>query len=405
MLDRTGIATTTTQAAFGRRIEIVRDRKRFDELEGAWNDLFERVGRAQNVFQTYNWLWHWANHYLDGSRRLAIVLGWNGDTLEMIWPLVISGRAPFRRLCWMGEPVSQYGDVIIAESIDHRDWLHTGWNAVRKLGADVAHLRKVRDDSIASRILFVSGVGVASRDQAPFLALASARDFAAYEKRYPSKTRSSRRRYLRRLQGEGEVTFAACGASPQGRDLARTAIRHKKDWVRNHGVIAPALMDPRFENFFADVADGQTHPVPMRVAAVECNGTPVGIELSFACGDRLFGHVISHHPDFEKKGAGSVLAEYAVKAAHEGGYAIYDLLAPADPYKSEWADGHMGVRDWAAPLSLAGILYTRLWLCGLRPRVKHALDNAPKGLGKIGALLLGGTRLRPASRDACSQNA
>ena len=89
------------------------------------------------------------------------------------------------------------------------------------------------------------------------------------------------------------------------------------------------------------------------------------------------------------QGVGSVLAEYAVRNAHERGCAIYDLLAPADSYKSEWADGHVGVRDWAAPMSLAGNFYARPWHCWLRPRIKHALDNAPRSLGKAYAALFG----------------
>ena len=34
-----------------------------------WNDLFSRAGRDTQPFQTFNWNWHWANHYLAARRR------------------------------------------------------------------------------------------------------------------------------------------------------------------------------------------------------------------------------------------------------------------------------------------------------------------------------------------------
>ena len=394
--DRTEVAGVAAPSQL--RVEIVRDRERFDELEDAWNDLFRRANRPQCVFQSFNWLWRWANHYLDGGTRLAIVTTWRGPQLEMVWPLVIRGRWPFRRLCWMGEPVGQYGDILIEDKPGYRDLLREGWETVQRLGADMAHLRKVRDDSMASRILYISGLSIAARERAPFLALASARDFPSYEKRYSSKVRSSRRRYQRRLEQTGAVTVETHREGPRGRELVRVALDLKKNWVRRRAVIAPALMDPRFRAFFEDAASGRERPSPLRAVAVKCGEKVVGVEISLICGDRLFGRVFSCDVDYEKRGAGSVLTEAAVRTAHEAGFEIYDLMCPEDAHKSEWADGVVGVRDWAAPLSSLGALYARPWICHLRPRIKHSLDHAPRLIGRLYAIGSGLFRLRRAAR-------
>ena len=42
--------------------ELVTTRAAFDALEDEWNDLFARAGRSAQIFQTFNWNWHWANH-------------------------------------------------------------------------------------------------------------------------------------------------------------------------------------------------------------------------------------------------------------------------------------------------------------------------------------------------------
>ena len=54
-------------------LAVITGRAEFDALEGQWNALFERSGRPYHVFQTFNWLWHWANHYLDGDTKLSII--------------------------------------------------------------------------------------------------------------------------------------------------------------------------------------------------------------------------------------------------------------------------------------------------------------------------------------------
>jgi len=100
---------------------LVTDRAAFDALEPEWTDLFDRAGRGTQVFQTFNWNWHWCNHYLgDGSQgsaapALAVVTARRAGRLVMVWPLVRERVAGLCQLSWMGEPVSQYGDVLTEE--------------------------------------------------------------------------------------------------------------------------------------------------------------------------------------------------------------------------------------------------------------------------------------------------
>ncbi len=369
-------------------IEIVRDRARFDELEAAWNYLFRRAAQTHQVFQSFNWLWHWCNHYLDPGLKLSIVAGWRNGRLVMVWPLVMRGRL-FRRIAWMGEPVSQYGDVLLEDGPMRDEDLACGFEAVRTFGADLLHLRKVRMESHAAHALNLFGASFAARDAAPYLQLSSAATFADYERRYPSRLRSSRRRYARRLQAEGFVTFEHQSPGASASALAVQAIRHKKAWVHKHAVIAPALMDPRFEHFFADVSAESSRPVDLRVVAVRSAGQVTGVEISLVHKGHLFGHVIAHDPAFERKGVGSVLAEYAIRSAHEPGFEVYDLLAPADAHKAEWADGSVAVVDFVDALTFVGRVHASLWVRGLRPYAKRRIDHAPVWMGRLVERLTG----------------
>jgi CelD/BcsL family acetyltransferase involved in cellulose biosynthesis len=371
--DRTAANDPLTQCT----LAVVADRAGFDALEEEWNALFARAGRPFQVFQSFNWLWHWANHYLDGRSALSVVTGRRGGRLVMAWPLVATRVAGVRRLSWMGEPVSQYGDALVEQTPDAPDLLRQAWALVRSLDADVVCLRRIRSDAAIASLVDAMDAIATDSARAPCLDLASAEDFATYQQRYPAKTRSSRRRHLRRLNDRGAVSFEQHMGGPAARDLVSQALALKSGWLASRGRLAPALQDPRFTRFFADVALGRTRPTGARISAVRCNGQPVAVEISFACKGHLFGHVIAHNVAFQKQGVGVIVAHYAIRTAHEQGCSIYDLLPPADAYKLDWADASVAVDDYAVPLSRAGAIHARLWLRLARPWLKRLANRMP----------------------------
>jgi CelD/BcsL family acetyltransferase involved in cellulose biosynthesis len=377
------------------RLAVVTDREGFECLEQPWNELFDRAGRACQLFQSFDWLRHWANHYLDNGSRLSVVTGWRHGRLVLVWPLVATRSAGLTRLSWMGEPVSQYGDVLVENGPARLDLLRRSWARVKMLAADIIYLRKIRSDAAVSVLLPEMGAIRTSSSQAPYLDLASASDFETYNQRYSGKRRSDRRRHLRRLKEAGPITFEqhACGAAAQ--DLVSRALQHKRAWLVQRGLIFPVLHDESFEHFFRDVVAGHLSSPAARISAIRCNGEPIGVEISFSCKGDIFGVLISHDLKFERQGLGAVLAEFSIRTAHAAGYAKFDLLAPAEPYKMDWADGAIDLADWAVPFSGAARFYTRAWLGGARGWAKNVAHGLPPWLGRMLISIFGLLRTRP----------
>ncbi len=73
LLDLEGIGKDSVGAAANASpavavdLRLVAERAAFDALENEWNDLFARAGKPTHVFQSFNFCWHWANHYLTSS--------------------------------------------------------------------------------------------------------------------------------------------------------------------------------------------------------------------------------------------------------------------------------------------------------------------------------------------------
>ena len=183
-------------------ISVIRDRVAFDALELEWTALFERAGRPEQLFQTFGWLSCWADHFLDAADGLRVVVGRRDGRLVMVWPLVeTKGLLGFTRLAWMGAPVGQYGDALIEPGPAARASLAAGWRAVRALKADAALLRKTRANSNVSTLLGEEAL-ICEQTLAPFARFGGKADFTAALSRRSAKTQSSRRRLLRRLEGD-----------------------------------------------------------------------------------------------------------------------------------------------------------------------------------------------------------
>jgi CelD/BcsL family acetyltransferase involved in cellulose biosynthesis len=333
------------------------------------------------VFQTFSWNWHWCNHYLDGASELAVVIGRRGGRLVLVWPLVKQRASGMTQLAWMGEPVSQYGDALVEDDGDAPALLREAWRFIcARLVPDLARLRKVREDAAVAPLLAEVGGVATQRLQAPYLDLASAKDFAAYEQRYSPRSRRNRRRLERRFQELGGKPVERHQEGRRARELAVEAIELKRAWLKDRGLVSPAVSDPRMARFFADVAEAAVRPAGCQVSVLAANDVPAALEIDLRCKDRVVMHVIVFNLAYEKSGAGVLLLEETIATSFGSGCRTFDLLAPADGYKLDWADGVANVVDWAVPLSLKGTIYARLYLGLARPAIKKGIAALPASL-------------------------
>lgn len=377
-LGQQSFADTYAHAGLGYSCEVVRDLRGLDAIGAEWTDLHVRCGRGVQVFQSFNWNWHWARHFLDTpgcNAELGVVCVRKDGQLVGLWPLRVVRQPGVRVLHWMGEPVSQYGDVLLDPTCPAASLLAYGWaQAISLLRADALHIRKVRADASTLPWLQVNRAQIAQRAEAPYLDFTGSPDFAAYEERYTAKSRKNRRRLLRRLQGHGEIHVEHFVSGPEARAAALEAIELKRRTLQETGRLAVALHDPRFAAFFADAAESATHPCGCRVTRMTAGGRHVASSIDVNFRGHRAAHIIVHEPEFAACGPGLHMVEDWARTAHAEGYAQLDLLAPAHAYKWDWADGAVAVNDYALATSLKGQVLVAYLVHG-RPRLKALAER------------------------------
>lgn len=361
-------APSTTGCIFG----LTTTRPAFDALAAEWNELFQRCGRGTQLFQAFNWNWHWCNHYLAANETLAVLTCRQGGRLVMVWPLVGTRVAGLQQLSWMGEPVSQYGDVLIdAAAGNPASLLREAWtHLLATARPDIVWLPKVRSDAAIAPLI---------AELAPLCAQQRQSAFAARAAAPAAPSAKQRRTQARRCSKLGApLRFFVLEGGDAARELAARTLAWKRAQLKARGVIAPAIADPAFDAFFADVAAGGDMPAGCRVVGLDCGSTTAAAGIFLAAKDHIVGHVAAFDARFEKASVGMMLLERTREAAFAQGFETFDLLAPADSYKLRLCESVLAVSDWAVPVSRRGALYAGLYLTRMRPAMKALLTALPR---------------------------
>jgi CelD/BcsL family acetyltransferase involved in cellulose biosynthesis len=365
---------------------LISDQAGIAALEADWSALFERAGCGTQVFQTFSWNWQWCHHYVWNEPRPAehgavVVTARRHGRLVMVWPLAMERVSGLRQLSWMGEPVSQYGDILAdTDSVDDAA-LAAAWTfIVKSLQPDVVRFRRVRADAVIAPLLQRLSSLQTVINEAPYLDLSADVDMAAYEQRHSSKARKNRRRLIRRLEEQGVVAFAVLAGRPEAGDAAARAVELKQDWLRDRGLLSPAVADPRFGKFMAAVAASTQHNAGVQVSVMTLNNVAIGVQIWVLAKQRLALHVIVYDLTYEKSGVGVLHLENMVATAFDRGITVVDMLAPKAQYKLDWADGVVAVIDHAVPVSVVGRLYAHVYLGFVREQAKALVQRLPKDL-------------------------
>ncbi len=361
--------------------QVVDNLVAFQSLEAEWNELFARVARPSQAFQSFAWNWHWCQRYLPrgghGGTKLAMVIGRADGRLVLILPLVLTRKAGLKQLGWMGEPVSQYGDIVADLEQVSLETMKAAWAlAVSATHADLANLRKVRADAVAAPLMAAIGAVITATEEAPYIDLGKFQNYEAFEEALPTKGKKNRRRFMRRLSEQGTVSFETVTGNPEAARLASYGIILKRAWLKLRHQISIAMADDRYPAFFSDAVAGGNQPTGTKVMTIRSRNELAALQIMLENKGARFLHIAVYAAKFEKAGAGGLLLEQAIADCYKDGITHFDFLAPKHEYKMEFADGTVAVNDHAVALSAMGRAYATGFL-GVRRRLKAAVEAMP----------------------------
>lgn len=368
-------------APAGIELQVIEGADAITALAAEWTALERRAGPTLQAFNTQAWNRRWLTAYITSpgtGPRPVVVAAREQGRLVLVWPLLVQRRFGLRLTTFIGAPVSQYGDVLVEHRQDSSQIIAAALELIAsRLKPDALWLRKVRDDAALAPVLAHSDAHRSETLAAPFVALADASGPVRYESLYSTKALKNRRRLLRRLEESGTVVFEDHRGGDRARDLVDMAFAMKRAWLAERGLVSTAIDDDRALAFFRDAAAAPQQDGGAWVSTLLLDGRPIAINVMLEAGNRIYAHIITYDLAYARSGVGVLLMEHCIRTAIAEGRMVFDLLAPADPYKSDWADASVGVHDWCLPLTGRGRLYEIVYLGGARRLAKRLLDKIP----------------------------
>jgi len=365
-------------------IACISDGEDFIALEHDWDALFSQSDTSHQVFQQFAWLSHWYAVFVEGAARdeaprLAVVTGRINGNLVMVWPLVERRSAGVRTIEWMGSPVSQYGDMIVAPHKDQKDWFDAGLKFINTaLKPDALVLSKVREDSQFARLHGASKVLRLARQQAPYVDLSSFDTFADFQAAYSKRTRKTRSRKRRRFMEKPDARAEIVSESVRAGEITSATLEIKRQWLEGRNVVSRAFSTTQFDAFMRRAVTAQHRPVHALASAFSFDGQIVAGEIGFKNNDTYFSHVAAYDLDHARLSAGVLQFEDTIEHCIENNIRTIDMLAPADPYKVEWATGSVNVDDLALPLTVKGYVAVVLRSGWARAFMRRCANLLPK---------------------------
>ena len=380
-LDGTGMAgNTALPRPHGGHLSLATSVYTLESLGEKWREL-QTLAAPHQVFQSFEWCVSWARLYAKPEYGIepCIVTGFQDRRLVFVWPLMKVKAGPLTVLRWFTDPFGQYGDVLIADRTDARPWMAAAMDLLRRLkGIDAIRLRHVRDDAAAFGFLSEHFKQSGDTDTAPFLDLTAFPDEAAYERRYTKEQRRRRKKIRKALEQFGSVNFDLLDPGPAMDRAIDEAILSKRAWLRERGLYSKPLVCPMLREFLAELSrmkDGGASLVASRLTA----GTrTISWEIGVRFAGTHFGFITAHDTTLTDASPARLHMDLSQRRAIKDGMRRFDLMVPGDPHKDSWSNGAMAVREFYAPLSLAGASYGMGYLRLLHPLMQWIYTVTPR---------------------------
>ena len=322
------------------RANIISNLSDWEQIRAPWNELLEKSA-SNTVFLTWEWLYSWAECFLNNQRELFIVVVYEDETIVGIAPWyvgkVTKGIFSVRQIEFIGTPEagSDYLDVVITKGKEKvvtqfiYDFIVTGvanmwdrflFNDIPFNSLFLLHLLNIIREKGAH-------VSLNEASFCPIAVLASTED--EYFAGLSSKRRQRHNQDLRTLNKQdavNHVTFSSGNLDEPIRD-------YFKLYAEKTGRPSDHLQ--RFVRKYADKKGSEG----IQIDFLSAGGSYVGGLLHLRHRDTLYLYLMAIDKAYNPKvSIGNLLAGLCIINAIQSGLSCYDFLKGDENYKFNWAN-------------------------------------------------------------------
>ena len=345
-----------------------------DRIAEDWRAL-EGDAPETNGFQSFDWCRAWMHaNGPDSDDCWRIVTLREKGRLVGLWPLQREFVFGARVLRWLGEPWTQYGDVLAMPGPDRMRQLGLVWDEIRTWrDVDLLKLGRLRAGSIAAALPALDPLEAVHCEGAPFVDLLRSGKNALKSKRLRARRR--------KLEEMGAVRFEIVTDPAFRRACVRDAIALKRAWLDARNLTSTGMWHRGLDMLMDELASSETLVIGRLAVGEETAALELGLH-----GNGAFRSLLGcHDPKFANGSPGHLLIGHMIEWCVASGCRTYDLMLPADTYKSQWANDCVSVADHAVPMNWRGSLIASAYR--MRPALKAAYHRLPQSIRRLPAVV------------------
>jgi len=323
-------------------VEIIHTPERWQELSTQWNDLLSKSA-SNTIFLTWEWLFSWAECYINANREIFILAVFDKEELLGIAPWYVNHQREYyflayKQIEFLGTPesASDYLDVFVKKGKEKEvanriyDYLireaTSSWDclAFKDVPVDSPFffhfMNRMEEEGKYAEIGRGSICPVSSRP-------AGTGDF------FLNISQHRRQRFSRELKllNDGGIDYRSISS---GADLSG-ALQELFSFHERQKDFKDRQLYRLIEKFAARCRDGS-----VEIDLLSHQGKNIAGLLHLRHQDTLSLYLMATDKGFNPKiSIGNVLVGLSIKRAFEREFSTYDFLKGSEPYKFSWANG------------------------------------------------------------------
>lgn len=345
-------------------------------LKDEWQALEMACTAPFTVFQTYDWCMAWWRNLNQcdaigmSEVRPVVITVRNHGVLQLVCPMMVRRLAGgSSALVMLGEPHTQYANVVLSPNCDAQHVLSVFWQAVCELpGIDTIRMTAVPATSVLAAFLQRAAVTLNVPNETALMDFSVHQNWSAYQASLGRSLRRGRAKRRNKFDRSGEVEFKALWPGEAGFEEAiREAIHLKQEWVRETGRVSAGLSWPGLASALCAMPGCRHSMQGLVVHALRRDGRNVALELGFIRHGEYSCFLGGFDWSCNELSPGKVQIEASFKWFMEHGIARYDFLPNPAAYKADWTNLRVDVSTFVHPLTARG----RLTEAMVGPEMKH----------------------------------
>ncbi|MEM7067475.1 MAG: GNAT family N-acetyltransferase [Pseudomonadota bacterium] len=350
-------------------------------FEAGWRELETRSTAGFDYFQTFDWCYSWSKVFIGSNPVYAfdtpqvyVLLNENGPV--MIWPMTITrSKSGLFFLESMSDPLGQYANILFDDAQVDLELGKKVWVAIKSdTRADAVALNHYPENSFLAKIIGKEGVEETVQFVSSILDFNEIGSWEEYSATLSKSQRKERKRKLRKLSVEGELTFEVhFYDSDEFSGLVNKSVDLKRKWLIETDRHSQALFKDESSRFLASLGhyfatDGsQEGPL---VQVLKLDGEPIALEVGMLRQRHYYSYLGAIDLNWAEFSPGKVQIEMSQQWALENGVTKFDFLSDPSDYKKSWSNTEISMRTRYLPITAQGHFYCSFWKAYLKPTLR-----------------------------------